>query len=499
MISENVKMACKEDVDFIQSEIERHCEGRKTIKDFKALYGDGPQGMAEAMASLKHEPSGRELPCGQAALHRLRVIAERMIATFENSAAWNPKVLADRLRHTFLRFMMDDTYAQADDAVSEWLEQTVRYVQRRHRKLLHYLPCVTLNLGKLDKYTFGPLTFVKKAIFFAENSSSIASYELARERLNQRIRRNASPGLQHLWEKTGDRKKIGAVDAFREFADGIDWIAIVSVADCEHSISEQRAETALRIALSAMKLLLPEKDGVHLRVAGDPQLPMRKHRLSSINGKTFRTTGNIRFGSATVTEEWQTRTEIEAAPILAVCHLLVQQALDGISRSLGFQMALRAITWYADAVSDMNQETHLIKCVTAIEALILPPKNATKAAFVIRGALLAKWESFPIDPYASIANKLYLGRSDIAHGNIESLRLNDPKLSHDALEFTRRATLQFLLQCSLMKPLGSTWDGTRQDVLTFYRQLQDLSATEINAIVASHVSKASWKKLQAQT
>jgi hypothetical protein len=450
------------------------------------------------MASLKHEPSGRELPCGSAALLRFRVIAQRMIDSLENAQAWNAKVLADRLRHTFLRFMMDGTYCQSNDAVSAWLEEAVRHVHMRHRKLLHYIPCVALSLGDRDTYTFGPITFVKQSAFFEDNAPSIASYERARDRLSERSRRNASPSQQHCWNRYVDHKKMGAVDAFRKFTDGMDWIAIVPVARCERSISENRAETALRIALSTIKLLLPGRKGADLRVADDPPPSMKKHRLSSVNGKMFRTTGTMRFGSPTVPEEWEAQMQTDAAPILAVCHLLVQQALDGSSRSLGLQIALRAITWYADAVSDTKEEVQLIKCVTAIESLVFPIRGAARASFVIRGSLLAQRNGLPIEECASLAETLYTIRSDVAHGNVEPLGRRNAGLTRGALDFTRRVILQFLLTCSQLKPLGSHREGTREDMLEFYQGCQNQFSAEINAVVASYRLGEPWKKMQAQ-
>jgi hypothetical protein len=103
------------------------------------------------------------------------------------------------------------------------------------------------------------------------------------------------------------------------------------------------------------------------------------------------------------------------------------------------------------------------------------------------------------DACASTASKLYSCRSDIAHANIESLTSSGDKLSRDALEFTCRAIHQFLLHCCQMKPLGSSWDGTREDVLNFYRQWQSSYPTEIDTIVVSHNFKDAWKRVRDQS
>jgi hypothetical protein len=305
MISEAVTSACLEDVNFIDSEIKRHFEARRTVADFWAFYEKGIKGAADAMATLKHEVSGQERPCGKAALSRFSSISQRLVASFENASAWNSAVLADRFRLTFLRFLTVGTYPQLNEAIRAWLEDGVRHVELRHRSLTHYVPCIALNLGDRETYAFGPISFVKKNIFFANNAASIDSYEGAHERLNERARRNASPGLQHCWERADGRKKTRAVDSFKGFTDGMDWIAIVPVPRCEHFISAERAEAALRVAISAIKLLLPGDEGADLRVADDPRPSMRKHRLSSVNGRMFRATGKIRFGSPRVPEEWE--------------------------------------------------------------------------------------------------------------------------------------------------------------------------------------------------
>jgi hypothetical protein len=368
----------------------------------------------------------------------------------------------------------------------------------RHRKLLHYIPCIALSVGDRATYQFGSITFVRKAAFFENASKRIAFYEHASERLSERARRNASPTLQHCWKAYAGRKKIGAVDAFRDFTDGMDWIAIIPVGRCEHSISEERAETALRIAISATKLLLPGKEGADLRVADDPPPSMKKYRLSIINGKIFRTTGTVRFGSPRVPEEWEDHVQANAAPVLAVCHLLAQQALDGSSRSFGLQIALRAITWYADAVSDTNEETQIIKCVTAIESLILPTRNTARISFVIRGSILAQRDGLGIGECASFARRLYTIRSDMAHGKLESLDPTSAGLGREALDFTRRVILQFLGACRQPKSPSSRGESTREDILEFYRQCQNLFSTDINAVVDLYGLGKSWKAMQAQ-
>jgi hypothetical protein len=483
MISEAVTTACIEDVRFIATAIERHCAARRTVEDFKAFYGNGPSGIADAMASLKHEPSGREIPCGRQALLRFGTIAERIIGCLEDPAAWNPTVLAEKLRHTYLRYMKDSKCSQSRDVISAWLEESVRQVQMRHRKLLHYIPCVALSLGDRATYKFGPITFVRKAAFFENAATWIAFYEHASERLSERVRRNASPGLQHCWKEHAGRKKIGAVDAFKDFTEGMDWIAIIPVGRCEHSISEERAETALRIAISAIKLLLPENEGADLRVADDPAPSMKKYRLSSVNGRVFRTTGTMRFGSPKVPEEWEGHVQANAASVLAVCHLLAQQALDGSSRSFALQSALRAITWYSDAVSDTNEETQIIKCVIAIESVVLPTRNAGRTSFVIRGSMLAQRDGLGIRECASFANRLYTIRSDMAHSNVKSLGPTSEGLGREVLDFTRRVILQFLMACGQLKPLGFHREGTREEILEFYRQCQSLFSTDIKAVV----------------
>ena len=234
-------------------------------------------------------------------------------------------------------------------------------------------------------------------------------------------------------------------------------------------------------------------------MADDPPPPMKKFRMSSVNGTMFRITGTMRFGSPRVQQDWDSYVQTEAAPILRVCQLLVQQALDGTQRSFGFQMALRAINWYADAVSDTDEETQLIKCVTAIESLVLPAKRAARAAFLIRGALLAQRNGLSVEECARVAETIYKTRSDIAHGNIESLGLRSADLSTDALCFTRRTVLQFLAICSRLKPLGPNGVGTRKDMLGFYQQVQGQFPAEISSVVAFYDLVKPWKDLQAQS
>jgi hypothetical protein len=190
--------------------------------------------------------------------------------------------------------------------------------------------------------------------------------------------------------------------------------------------------------------------------------------------------------------------EANAEPVLKVCHELVKQALEGSPRSFVFQIALRAITWYADAVSDASEETRILKCVTAIECLTLPPDKGTKAAFVIRGSLLAQRNNLSFAECAAFAMRLNGIRNDVAHGNVESLDRREVGTGPKALDFTRRVVLEFLRRCGQLRPLGSRREGTREDILELYRLFQTQHSTVIDSATSLHQLQDAWKKVMRQ-
>ena len=88
--------------------------------------------------------------------------------------------------------------------------------------------------------------------------------------------------------------------------------------------------------------------------------------------------------------------------------------------------------------------------------------------------------------WAPIARRLYERRSDVAHGNVDSLREAQNESSGAPLEFTRNVVLQFLLLCHQLQPLGSHRFGTKKDFLELYREYEGAFHDEIAAVVAQY-------------
>jgi hypothetical protein len=276
-------------------------------------------------------------------------------------------------------------------------------------------------------------------------------------------------------------------EAFDRLAEGVDWIAMISVPRCASSVSEARAEASLRLALCGMTLLLPRSEGAELRLKEDPAEPNQRNKLSSVGrAAKFRPSSSWKFVAPKVEDGWREHIETKAKDVLTVLEHLISEALTGRPLSFGFQIAQRAITWYADAVREMNAETKLVKCATAIECLLLAAPRKATATFVIRGALLAQRQQQPMSHWAPIAKRLYQRRSDTVHGNIDSLNAATKESFAEAMELTRNVVLQFLQFCHVLQPLGPKRVGTKDDFLELYRHTEGAFQSEIGEIVKKY-------------
>jgi Apea-like HEPN len=487
MLTATQKQTCVDKAEFVLTEIQRIQELLNKTQNFKEIFGGGPGAMFEFMAKIKHEETGREFSCGQKALGVFQEVAALVLANEPDVVDFDPSEVTDRLRETFLSYVFTDLEAPLDSYVKQWIAEAIVYTSRRHRRYTHYMPCVALQIGNEDTYRFGPIEFSRKNSVRTRAVESLQRYEDARERLSNRARLKAAPGLQWCWERAAERSPKEPAEAFDRLAEGVEWIAIVSVPRCAGSVSEARAEAALRLALCGMSLLLPKREGPGLRLKDDPAEPHQRNMLSSVGrAAKFRPSSSWKFGTPKVEDGWREHIESKAKDVLTVLEHLVVQALDGRPLSFGFQIAQRAITWYADAVREMNVETKLVKCATAIECLLLAAPRKTTATFVIRGALLAQRQQQPMSHWAPIAKRLYQRRSDTVHGNIDSLNAATKESSAEAMEFTRNVVLQFLQFCHVLQPLGARRVGTKDDFLELYRETEGSFESEIREIVKEH-------------
>jgi hypothetical protein len=491
MVAATQKQVCIEKAEFVLTEIQRIQRLLSKTQDFKEIFGDGPRAIFEFRAKIKHEETGREFTCGQKALGIFREVAVLGLANEADSVTFDPREVTDRLQKTFLSYAFKDLEAPLDSYVEQWIADAIVYTSRRHRSYTHYIPCVALQIGDEDTYRFGPIEFSRKNSVQTRAVESLQRYEDARERLSNRARRNAAPGLQWCWERAAERAPKKPAEAFDRLAEGVEWIAIVSVPRCASSVSEARAEAALRLAMCGMTLLLPRGEGAGLRLKDDPAEPYQRNKLSSVGrAAKFRPSSSWQFGTPKVEDGWREHIETKAKNVLTVLEHLIAQALAGRSLSFGFQIAQRAVTWYADAVREMNVETKLVKCTTAIECLLLAAPRKATATFVIRGALLAQRQQQPMSHWAPIAKRLYQRRSDVVHGNIDSLSAATKESSAEAMEFTRNVVLQFLQFCHVLQPLGPKRVGTKDDFLELYRDTEGTFQSEIREIINKY--EFSW-------
>ncbi len=497
-MTNTVKAKCDIEVQFIVSEMERHHLLAQSNAGFKERFGEGHAALFEFMAKIRHSVTDREFVIGQGALRGFSTIAKMVIEDREDQANWDAAKLAERLKSTFLDYLFTEGIEDTADIVTPWISAAIRHVHARHRRIVHYLPCVALQIGATKSYTFGSITFTQKSVFYQNMTLSMSHYDKARNRLSERARRNAAPAMQSCWNERSDSKLKTTEEAFKDFTDGVDWIASVQVDRCDQSISEIRAEAALRIALSSMALLLEGTEGAGLRLAQDPFSPHQTKKLSSPGKGVVRPSSSWTFGTPKTHEGWQEHLETVATPVLCTIQELITKTLAGKPLSHGCQIALRAMTWYADAVRDTNVETRLIKCATAVECLVLPDRKTARAAFVIRGALLAQRENLPIAHWAAIATRLYERRSDVAHGNLDSLSNSQSESTRGPLEFTRNANLQFLVFCALPHFRGPIRTGTKKDFLDFYKHCEGGQHAEIAQVVTQYDFKT-WKLVPAHS
>jgi hypothetical protein len=396
MLTETLKNACIVEVEFILSEMERHALLAQSGAGFAERFGQDQAALFEWMAKIPHSARDREFVAGREALRRFHTIAKLVIDDRADAPDWDATVLAERLKITLLDFVFQQGSEDISTIVEPWIEAATRYVRSRHRRCMQYLPCVALQIGEQSSYSFGAIVFTQKTLFYDQLTQSMSRYDEARSRLSERTRRNAAPGLQWCWRDRSDSKGKSTEETFQDFTKGVDWIASIQVGRCDRSVSEARAEVALRIALSSMALLLQGTEGAGLRLAEDPSTPRHVTKLSSPGKGIVRPSSSWKFGTPATPDGWQEHLDAVAKPVLSIMHELIERTLAGSPLSFGYRIAMRAMAWYADAVRDTNVDTRLIKCATAVECLVLPDRSNARATFVIRGSLLAQRQNLPI-------------------------------------------------------------------------------------------------------
>lgn len=443
-----------DDINFIIDEIKRL--GSMSRSDMKS-HIEANENNHDFLYTIK-SPSGKgEYVCGREASRRLYELAKRHLATQKTlEDNLHPSRLKDLLKTEIVRNFFENEIDVSQQQLQKMLSKAIKALKSANKAVTHYIPCVLFSvhdrnsLRDVDpkEFEIGPVKFIRMKNFFADYSDEFESYR-------ERIRSECLAGEDE--RKAQDCKAIDEADeharfmtdSLTTFFSSYDWIAVVSVPECDADLSRLRAETAIESALDTLKLLFGASRGQHLRQGES------RFRASKTARLTREASGRLNISVGI--------TVAEDIPISAEVFEVISKAQDFHLRESGKAIVacvdpacethlarrfLDALTWYGQAVTEPLHSAQIIKYVAAWERLTITKKyqdNQLTERVTNRMALLSHdGRDSTFEKTLTEVRKVYDWRSKLMHGSVSPFQKDLDHISYRASVISGNALFRSL-------------------------------------------------------
>ena len=434
-----------QDYEFILADIEQHV-GLSVAEQMERFRRD-PWGSLNGLRG----PNGSEIPLSEESWKRFVQIARRGLEDLGPSARIHRvEKVVEELKREYSSLLFSGFVPASEDAHDLFTTAT-RKLEQGYQELTYFVPCSVVAQRNYPAFDIGPVTFVLRERFFAENETAlekaIAGFDLPKtsETLEARM---------------------------RSFYSGFQWIASITVPACDPEISRSRARSAIQKSLDVFKLAVGGERARHVKQAYDLTPPSDFAELVSASPGEFRLSFGWKGQDAITNDQWYDQLKAGPAwPLLESALLNYWQKwgeLDEID--LRF---LDALSWHSDAISEPDPGGRIIKLWTSIERTL----RTSPGDIDTRAAVLASNTAHDFANHSRRFKYAYRRRrNDIVHGNAN--RLNESwyqEAVHVSEEASKEVLFQYLFAIPRIRSLpGAT---ARKRIRAWLKQLDDIAET----------------------
>jgi len=432
-----------QDYEFILSDLQQNL-GLSVAEQMDRFRKD-PWG---ALSGLK-APNGFDLPLSRDAQKRFVQIARRGLEKLGPlSRIHRLEKIVEQLKRE-LSSLLFNGFAPGPDDAYDLFTSAVRELERAYEELTYHVPCSVVAERSYTTFNIGPVTFVLRDRFFAENEAGLE---------------NAIAEFEH--QQT--MEKLAA--RVRTFYSDFQWIASITVPPCDPEISRNRAHAGIQKALDVFKLVVGGERARHVKQAYDLTPPSDYAELVSVRPGSLRLRFGWRGQDAVTNDHWY--DQLKAGPAWPLLHSALLNywnkwgELDEID--LRF---LDALAWHSDAISEQDPGARIIKFWTSIERTL----RTSPGDIETRAAVLAS--DTPND-FASHSRRFEHAyrrrRNDVVHGNANRVDESWYKEAvHVSEEASKNVLFQYLYTIPHIRLLPGTTD--RKKIRNWLKELDNIA------------------------
>lgn len=352
-------------------------------------------------------PSGRgELICGREAYRRIETLADEALrranlaSRVEFGSAVKP--VAKLLGDWFLKEKRDIGVQQIDRLLSA----VAKIVRRNCIDIIHLVPCHLMLAKDPHEMQIGPVTFLNRA----------ATRRLLLERV-----KGYGNGEKHKDRRFSRRLMLDAIRYYRSF----NWIARVEIRGCDKKTSQMLANRAVTSALDSLHLVLGARWTNKMTVGGPSLRNDRRGQITITGGEVGVSVSLGGPGQVNFPDGWSERLEqLDYKRPLNLAGIALEAAVNpDLERPLSRRF-LDAAQWFGEASRDPSPSTRIVKCVTALERMLMTEEHDDITRLVsarVAALCFDAGDAESHETWRQRAAKAYDLRSKLVHGSLSPL------------------------------------------------------------------------------
>ncbi|MEG3160941.1 HEPN domain-containing protein [Sphingomonas sp. LB2R24] len=296
--------------------------------------------------------SGSHLTIGREAYLLLNELAETGLNYTALSGRATVEAAQQALGPILVQRVMIDRRRPTEELINNAFEEMAHALKPSLADRTYFLPCHLTDTPDPDRINIGPVTFLNRTAF----------------------RKTMLEGLKELRGSVKDltdwdRKTYAQAARYYR---GFQWIASITIKQCDQKSAEGYAHNAVTAALSCLQLMLGADATRDMAVGGNPRQWNRTADLRlNERGALDVTLHHTFHGGANFEKGWSKELEHPGMQLgLKICGIVVESALPCERRPLSLRM-LSAIQWFGEAARERSPATRFIKLITAVEHIVL--------------------------------------------------------------------------------------------------------------------------------
>jgi hypothetical protein len=394
---------------------------------------------------------GAPLTCGYEAHQRFYTLARRLLSSdAEKAARVHLPNYVKELKAEFVRRFLQESKPVDRSNVDRLLSSAYRRASRKFDSLVHYVPCTVFVDPNPNEFEVGPVHFMRKSRFEELHSGELETQKkILAASLLQDASQNPATGEASKDMISGTDCKESAdlfVDELRDFFGHYDWIAEVTVAECDEHTSRSRALLVVEAALDVLKLFFGKAYADRLGTAYGPRLNAKSAELTRSSNGAWNMSVSTGYHGNIVGEKWLSIIYEQAGCCFHRAGQTLHCLVDPQERTHLRERFVDALTWYGDGVSELSPAAQVVKYVSAMERITGTGKEhdaegnerGVTEIVTIRSTILYHHgcqKSY--EECKAEVNAIYDCRSNLVHGSLSPFADSVANMAAKAEEVTR--------------------------------------------------------------